>query len=88
MPIHEIVLDMPEEVVSEITEESTEESHDHELETVEVFDFAPRSQGRSGLAHRHIGVAAKAALLHIAVTNADPGDDFVQFLGIGYRLGT
>ena len=56
----------------------------HELEAVQVLDFASRAQWRAGLAHRHVGVAAKRAFLHVAVTNANPGDDFVQLFGISH----
>ena len=58
----------------------------HELETVEVLDLAPCPQRRTGLAHRDIGVTAEAALLHVAVTDADPGHNLVQFLGVGHCL--
>ena len=58
----------------------------HELETVQVFDLAPRAKLVAGLAHGHVGVAAEAAFLHVAVANTDPGDDFVQLFGVGHRL--
>ena len=38
------------------------------------------------LAHRHIGVDPKAALLHIAVTNPQPNDQCVQGAGISHGL--
>ena len=59
----------------------------HEAKAVQVLDFAPRAQRRAGLAHRHVGVATKAALLHVAVANANPGHDFVQLFGVGHGLG-
>jgi hypothetical protein len=43
--------------------------------------------GGAGLAHRHVGVAAEAAFLHVAVADADPGHDLVQLLGIGHGFG-
>ena len=58
----------------------------HELEAVQVLDFAARAQRRTGAAHRDIGVAAEAAFLHVAVADADPGDDLVQLLGVGHGL--
>ena len=58
----------------------------HELEAVEVLDLAARAQRCAGLAHRHVGVAAEAALLHIAVADADPGHDLVQLARIGHGL--
>ena len=59
----------------------------HKLEAVQVLDLAARAQRLAGLAHRDIGVAAKAAFLHVAVANTYPGDDLVQFFGVGHRLG-
>ncbi len=59
----------------------------HELETVQILDLTARTQGLAGLAHRHVGVATKAAFLHVAVANANPGHDLVQLFGIGHRLG-
>jgi hypothetical protein len=58
----------------------------HELEAVEVLDLAPRAQRRAGLAHRHVGVAAEAAFLHVAVADADPAHERVQRLGVGHRF--
>ena len=58
----------------------------HELEAVQVLDLSPCAQRLAGAAHRHIGVAAKTSLLHVAVTNANPGDDFVQSLGVSNRF--
>jgi len=59
----------------------------HELEAVQVLDFAARAQRLAGLAHRHVGIAAEPAFLHVAVANANPGHDLVQFLGVGHGLG-
>ena len=58
----------------------------HELEAVQVFNFAPCAQIVAGLAHRHVGIAPEAALLHVAVANANPSHNFVQLFGIGHRL--
>ena len=54
----------------------------HELEAVQVLDLAPRAEFVARFAHRHVGVAAEAAFLHVAVADADPGDDLVQLFGI------
>ena len=59
----------------------------HELETVQVLDLATGAQRLPGLAHRHVGVAPKAALLHVAVADADPGHELVQLLGVGDGFG-
>ena len=60
----------------------------HEAEAVEVLDLAARAELRfAGRAHRDVGVAAEAALLHVAVADADPLDQRVQRLGIGHGLG-
>ena len=59
----------------------------HELETVQVLDLAPCAQRGAGPAHRHVGIAAKTTLLHVAVANADPAHDLVQFAGIGHGFG-
>ena len=59
----------------------------HELEAVEVLDLAAGPEFGARPAHRHVGVATETALLHVAVANADPGDESVQFLGVGHRLG-
>ena len=58
----------------------------HELEAVQVLDLAACAQLATGLAHRHVGITPEAAFLHVAVANADPGDDFVQFFGVGHGL--
>ena len=59
----------------------------HEAKAVQILDLTPGAQRRARLAHRHIGVATKAALLHVAVANANPGHDFVQLFGVGHGLG-
>ena len=58
----------------------------HKAKAVEVFNFAARAQLSAWLAHRHVGVTPKAALLHVAVANVNPGHKFVQLFGIGHGL--
>ena len=60
----------------------------HELEAVQVLDLAPRAQCRAGLAHRHVGIAAEAAFLHVAVADADPRHDLVQLDRKSTRLNS
>ena len=59
----------------------------HEAEGIQVLDLAPGAERFARAAHRDVGVAAKRAFLHVAVTNADPLHQCVQRLGIGDRLG-
>ena len=60
----------------------------HVAKRVQIFDLAARAQRLARLAHADVGIAAKRAFLHVAVANADPGDDFVQLFGVGHGLGT
>jgi hypothetical protein len=53
-----------------------------ELEAVQVLDLAARAVRRTRLAHRHVGVAAEAAFLHVAVADAQPHDQCVQCLRV------
>ena len=59
----------------------------HEAKRIEVLDLAPSAQRPAGLAHRHVGVAAKAALLHVAVADAEPHHQRVQGARVLHRLG-
>ncbi len=60
----------------------------HEAEGIEVLDFAPCAEFLlPDRAHRHVGVTAERAFLHVAVANADPLHQCVQGLGIGNRFG-
>ena len=51
----------------------------HVAERVEVLDLGLDAEGlRPGAAHRHVGVAAQAALLHVAVVHAERDEDLAQ----------
>ena len=59
----------------------------HEAKAVQVFYFASRAEtGIAGRTHRHVGIAAEAPLLHVAVTDADPHDERMERLGVGNRF--
>ena len=58
-----------------------------ELETVQVLDLAPGAVRHAGLSHRHIGVAAEAAFLHVAVADAQPHHQRVQRFRVFGRFG-
>ncbi len=59
----------------------------HEAKAVQVFDLTPGTQLSAWLAHRDVGVAPKAPLLHVAVANTNPRYQFVKLFGIGNSLG-
>src|SRR5439155_4967517 len=49
-----------------------------EAKRVEVLDLATRAQRISRASHRDVGIAAKRALLHVAVADPDPAHERVQ----------
>ena len=61
----------------------------HEAERVQILDLAAGAECfLAERAHRHIGITAERAFLHVAIANAEPGDERMQGLGIGHRLGS
>ncbi len=57
-----------------------------EAEAVQVLDLAARAEGIARLAHRHVGVAAEAAFLHVAVADAQPHHQRMEGARIFDRL--
>jgi hypothetical protein len=50
------------------------------------FDLAPCAVRRARPAHRHIGIAAEAAFLHVAVADVEPHHERVQCLRVFHRF--
>ena len=58
----------------------------HEVEGVEVLDFATRAEWLTAATHRDVGITAEGPLLHIAVANTNPAHQCMQRFGIRNRL--
>ena len=59
----------------------------HESEGIEILDLTAGAElSLSDRTHRHVGIHSKRAFLHVAVANAQPGDQAVQRAGVGNRL--
>lgn len=58
----------------------------HELDTVEVFDLAPRPKRLAFAANRYIGIATQRSLVHVAIRCAYTPQQLPKFPHIGSSL--